>query len=121
MTEWTIDLPYINPPLSGNDRMHWAETNTWRQQIKRDVAWLARSVDLPKDLPRVVVVLHWQPSLRRRRDSDNLYPTLKPCLDGLVAYGLTADDDAEHVLSGTAVEPVAAVSRLWLTITEAAA
>jgi hypothetical protein len=43
---------------------------------------LALAAKLPKQLARVEIVLHWQPSTRRHRDEDNILPTLKPLIDG---------------------------------------
>ena len=37
------------------------------------------------------------PRDRLRRDQDNLVPTLKPCIDGLVDAGVIPDDTPEYV------------------------
>lgn len=115
---WIIPLPYERPPLNLNQRLHWAARNRLVQQIKSDVHTLARFHKLPTGLDRVHVTLHWQPTTNRRRDSDNPSLTLKACVDGLTTYGLTDDDNSEHVTSGTVIEPRAAVAAVWLTIQE---
>lgn len=117
---WTIPLPYPRPPLNLNQRMHWAPRNRLTQQIKSDAHTLARYGKLPKGLDRVRIVLHWQPTTERRRDNDNITPTLKAAIDGLVQYGLVADDDSTHVESATVIEPRAAKAAVWLTIEDAA-
>ena len=118
MTEWTVDLPYQRPPLSLNDRMHWALRNTWHGQLRTDAHNLALHHKLPKGLARVGVTLHYQPRTAGRRDEINIQATLKPLIDGLVDYGLVADDDSEHVTSGTVIEATAAKGRVWLTISD---
>lgn len=118
--EWRLDLPgYTSPPLSENQRLHWAAKHRIGQQLRNDVLLLARAAKLPRNLGRVEIVWHWQPTVRRRRDDDNPTPSLKVARDALVAYGLVADDDSEHVRSGCVIEPVGAPpARCWLTITE---
>lgn len=115
---WTIELPYASPPLSLNDRMHWARANWWKQCIRADAHTLALAERLPLGLTRVEIALHYQPSTKRSRDEDNMFATLKPAIDGLVQYGLVADDDSAHVTSRCVIEPVAKPARLWLTITD---
>ncbi|HEX5347896.1 MAG TPA: hypothetical protein VFW64_12480 [Pseudonocardiaceae bacterium] len=114
----TVDLPYLKPPLSMNDRMHWALRATWTRRLRDDAILLARKHRLPKGLSQVGIALHWQATTRRRRDSDNPAPTLKALVDGLVVYGLVADDDSGHVTSGCVIEAVASEARLWLRIVE---
>lgn len=99
ITRWSLHLPYPRPPLSLNDRMHWAQRNRISRQIKDDVQILARATRVGTGLARVWVGLTWVPPDRRRRDTDNMAPTLKACIDGLTAYGLVPDDDSAHVRS----------------------
>jgi hypothetical protein len=114
---WTIDLPYDTPPLSLNDRMHHMVAYRLKKQLKADGRVLALSAKLPRGLDRVHIILHWQPPDRRHRDSDNPTATLKPLIDGLVAYGLVVDDNSAHVTSECVIEPAARPARTWLTIT----
>lgn len=116
-----IDLPYLKPPLSLNQRMHWAPKRERVAQLRSDAIRLALYHRLPKGLDRVHIALHWQPTIRRNRDVDNPTPTLKALVDGLTAYGLTVDDDSEHVTSGCVIDPVAPTARLWLRIVESTA
>jgi hypothetical protein len=96
---WTIPLSYLKPPLSLNGREH--HMVRWRvgKEISGEVLARCQHAKLPKAIPYVAVTLHYLPASARRRDEDNLVATLKPCVDGLVAYGLVADDDSEHVTS----------------------
>lgn len=118
MNEWTIELPYSKPPLTLNQRMHWAPKARWIKQLRSDARLLATNSKLPQHLDQVGIVLHWQATVRRQRDTDNPTPTLKALIDGLRDYGLVIDDDAEHVTSGCVVEALASTTRLWLTITD---
>jgi crossover junction endodeoxyribonuclease RusA len=122
--EWEVPLPYAAPPLSLNDRYGWQKRARLAAEVKHDTKHMASFVRLPRGIQRVGITLHYQPSVRRRRDGDNLYATLKPAIDGLVAYGLIEDDDDEHVLSRDVKihEPSPGEHvRLWLIITDLSA
>lgn len=116
---WTLPLPYTAPPLSLNKRMNFHKEAAWKRQIKGDVMLLARAAKLPKDLPRVLVQLVWTPSVKRDRDTDNPVPTMKPAIDGLVAYGLVPDDNARFVESNCIIRSVQPKrGKLELLVTE---
>lgn len=91
-------------PLTLNERLHWAERNRRTQEIREDVGWLVtmwRESRKPFAQARVTLTVH--PPDRRRRDLDNLSPTVKACIDGVVDAGLLEDDDSTRVL-GFSVE-----------------
>lgn len=119
--DWEVPLPYVAPPLSLNDRYGWQKHARLASGVKRDTMHMAGFIRLPKNLDRVGIVLHYQPKVKRQRDGDNLYATLKPAIDGLVAYGLIPDDDDEHVVHRDIEihqpSPTERV-RLWLIITD---
>ena len=101
---WVIRLPWRTPPLSLNDRGHWAAKAARTARVRRDVVALAAAHRLPTGLDRVRVHLVYVPRDRRRRDTDNLVATLKPICDALAAgtgkhpgYGLVADDTPEFM------------------------
>lgn len=117
MTAWELPLPYDKPPLNLNQRLHWAVKAKRIADVRRVVCTLAQLRRLPKQLDRVAVTLHWQPSTVRPRDTDNPMLTVKAAIDGLRDYGLVADDDSSHVLSGVVIEPVKRGNpRTWLRI-----
>jgi Holliday junction resolvase RusA-like endonuclease len=96
LREIAIELPPGMPVLSLNDRMHYARRNNASQQLKT-AAWAkALQARLPA-LQRAEVTVEYQPPDRRRRDPDNLAPTGKAAIDGLVLAGVLPDDDSEHV------------------------
>lgn len=142
LRSWRLELPYVKPPLSLNDRR--PRMVIWRDQhnLRNQVRYLARAAKIPR-LDRIDVALHYEPTDRRTRDQDNLVATLKPAIDGLRDYGpryrdarmveaawvgIVADDSPEHVTWPRpiihAARPRGAGERqhgrLWLVITEGA-
>ena len=116
LTRWTVTLPYIAPPLTLNQRLHWAARSRLTRGLRESTAWLA---NLPA-LPSVHVVLHYRPADNRRRDPDNIVATLKPCLDGLVDAGIVPDDTPQFVSwSQPVIHPAdkRLGPALWLEIT----
>lgn len=114
-----LALPWTSPPLNLNQRHgHWKKARITRQ-VRETVRILAISQHLPRDLPHVTVGLHYRPRDNRRRDADNLVATLKACCDGLVDFGIVADDTpdlmAKHMPTihpATKGQPAA----VWLTL-----
>jgi crossover junction endodeoxyribonuclease RusA len=109
-------LPYVRPPLTLNGRLHHMARYRITRQVKADVHRLAVAARLPKSCRRAAVTLVYEPPDRRRRDTDNLFATIKPAVDGLVAYGLVPDDDSRHVATVCRVGEVVRGGRLWLLI-----
>ena len=104
MIEHTLWLPYATPPLTANQRLHWAAKARLTADVRRTAMLLARAAHLPRDCEHVTVALHYTPRDRRRRDPSNLMPTQKALLDGLAAgtqrhpgYGLVPDDTPDYV------------------------
>ncbi len=115
MTAVRIDLPWTTPPLTANQRMHWAK----KAAVVREVRWTAWA--LARKAPRadrLIVTLHYQPRDIRRRDAHNLWPTLKACVDGLIDAKLAPDDDTAHVSTPEPVihPPDGAKAAMWLEI-----
>lgn len=113
---WTIDLP-TSTPLNLNDREHWRVKAQRVAEVREAVAYLARAEGIPQlDHPRVT--LHYSPRDNRRRDVENLVPTSKAAVDGLVHAGVLCDDDAAHFTPTMPVlcDPNGKRGRLWLLI-----
>lgn len=101
---FTLVFDWRRPPLTMNDRPHWRVRAKQTRLMRQAASWQARAARLPADLPHVTVALTWVVKDRRRRDGgENLAPTYKALLDGLVDYGLVADDDPTHVTRGPSV------------------
>lgn len=116
MTEWTLMLPYVTPPLNDNQRLHYRTKARLVAQIVRDVAVLARAAKIPA-LPRCEVWLYYAPPGRRRRDADNLNATYKPCCDGLVVAGIVRDDTPDLMVKHMPIIAGPWVGgRLWLRV-----
>lgn len=100
MTTYTIPLSFTSPPLTANQRFgHWAQRSTLVKKVRAEVFLRARSMRLPKGLDFITVTLHYQPRDNRRRDADNIVPTMKAACDALAAgtakypgYGVVEDD-----------------------------
>ncbi len=115
---WTLGLPYRRPPISANHRMHHRDLAKVVAHVRQDGGWLARAAKVPP-LARCAVSLHWAPLDRRRRDADNLVPTLKALCDGLVDAGVVRDDTPDLMVKAMPViEPPERPARLWLVITD---
>jgi len=67
-----------------------------KEQLRDATIVLAKQQRIPR-LEAAVVELRWLKGDNRRADSDNIAPTLKPCIDGLRAAGVLDDDDASRV------------------------
>ena len=103
-TTFTLVFDWPRPPLTMNDRGGWQAKARKTRMMRQASSWMARSSRLPADLPHVTVGLTWVVADRRKRDGgENLAPTFKALLDGLVDYGLVADDDPAHVTRGPSV------------------
>ena len=89
--QWDIRLPYVKPPLSLNDREHWAPRAKRVKEVRTASALLARQAGIPR-LESARVRLVWLVSDRRKRDRENIVATLKPAIDGLVDAGVIEDD-----------------------------
>jgi hypothetical protein len=119
MTRHLIELtpPWEKPPLSLNGREHWRVSSRVKAELKMIVANRARGIG---PYGHIVVHLRWQPVVRRRRDGDNPSPTVKACVDGLVARGVVPDDTTDYVTHGPlhiiARAPGQTAGRLWLVI-----
>lgn len=115
-----IDLPWTKPPLSMNDRLHWAVKSKKVAEV-RLIAKLRILAAGLKPMPAATLTLHYQPRDVRRRDTDNLFATVKACADGLRDSGVIPDDDTAHLSHNEPVihEPVKGQGgRLWLELEE---
>lgn len=119
--EWHVPLPYDTPPLNANQRMHHQQRARITRQLRRDAGWGARGRGIPP-LTRCRVELHYVPRDGRRRDADNLTPTLKAACDGLVDARVVPDDTPSYMDKAMPVihepEPRRARTRLYLIVTD---
>ena len=114
-----LELPYSKPPLSMNDRQHWAVKARITAGVRTSTARLAKAARVPTGLAHVTVTLCYRPKANRKRDADNLVPVLKACCDGLVDHGLTVDDTPDLMTKAMPVIHPAVKGQppaLWLEI-----
>ena len=84
--------------LSANDRLHWAVKARRTAALRGLAGWKWRSTRHPGfDRAHIYVEVSY-PARSRRRDVDNLRPTVKALVDGITAMGALPDDDDAHVV-----------------------
>ena len=116
---WHLPLPYTRPPLSLNDRHHWASKARTTKAIRHAAATVARAKRVPA-CERIAVELHYQQKVARPIDGDNLMATVKPCVDGLRDAGVIPDDDSARVMHHSPVihrpDPDQRHGLVWLVV-----
>lgn len=95
-SQWRLVLPYDKPPLTLNQRGHWAKYNGPRADLRQLGLLLARQQRIPH-LTHIHTRLAWRPPDNRRRDEDNIILTAKPLWDGLVDAGVVDDDTSVYM------------------------
>lgn len=114
----TITIPAPVSFISLNQRQHWAVkarlTKAWRNAAHV----YARQARLPRGLSRVHVSVEVVKATSRRYDVHNLMPTAKAVVDGLIDYGMCADDSNEYVTGPDMRAAGKGEPALVLTITE---
>ena len=94
-----VPLPDEADWISLNERTHWRprsrKTKAWREAAHDAALNHPNAFGRPVDL---LCEVH-KPSKgpNRRWDPNNLFPTLKACIDGLVDAYVLKDDDTAHV------------------------
>jgi len=83
-----LKLPWLNPILSPNKRLHWAEKNAAKNKAKNDAYILALSHKPPRaDTYHLKIIFH--PPDKRSRDLDNCLANIKGEVDSIAqAWGV---------------------------------
>lgn len=92
---WRLVLG-LDKPLSLNDR-HGVMAHARAKRTVRQAAGYAALALRIGPQPHVHVRIVYEPALTRRRDTDNLWATGKPAIDGLVDAGVVPDDTPQYV------------------------
>lgn len=118
MRHFQIELSDPKPPLTLNQRGHWAKTDGARKKLRHEAATRAKSLKIPS-CTHITTRLHYVAPDRRRRDEDNLIASAKPLWDGLVDAGVVPDDTSEFMtkLMPKIHPPDGNGPRMWLEIT----
>lgn len=88
-------LPYGRPPITANQRTHWAVRAREVRTLRNTTAVLAHGLAPIETACTIGIV--WHVPDRRRRDVDNIAPSLKPAIDGLRDAGLIPEDHSSIV------------------------
>jgi crossover junction endodeoxyribonuclease RusA len=118
VTSFELDIPLHRgrPPLTANQRLHWAEKGRRTRTIREAVAWRARQAKVPA-AQHVTAQLHYTTGDNRSRDTDNLVATQKPAVDALVSAGVIPDDNPQHLTWwAPAIHNGPGKRRLWITV-----
>ncbi len=86
-------LPWPDKALSPNSRVHWAVKAAAVKEYRELGYALALQAGMRRDWPEGPLWV-WAtgfPADRRRRDSDNLFASMKGCVDG-IAQAMGVDD-----------------------------
>lgn len=96
-----IDLPWTNPPITGNRTRGNPYARANEVAVAKGEAQLTIRRAKPRPVVGANVSLHLRPATRRRRDADGLFPTLKVVQDALVLEGVLPDDSWACVPAAT--------------------
>lgn len=119
-----VDLPWSNPPLTGNrtrgnPHARAAEVKRAKEEARGAIRQAFHTGQLVP-MFGANVFIHLRPATKRRRDADNLAPTLKVCQDALVLEGILPDDSWVSVpRSGHHIHPPepGQPAAMWLELT----
>lgn len=117
----SVETPWQRPPLTANQRFHWRKKAQLVKEVRQWAGVLFRSTQFATT--PVIVELTWHVPDKRRRDADNLVPTLKALCDGLVDAGIVPDDtpDLMDKRMPRIIHTPGQPARLVLTLTGGAA
>lgn len=99
---WRIRFDWPKPPLSNNDRHHWAVKAGIKSAIRDEVKIRVRAAKVP-NLPFCELRLIWHVGTRHHRDPINLTDLFKTMQDALTrsgkgaTAGILPDDTPEYV------------------------
>ena len=84
--------------LNPNKRLRWGKLAKAKREAKDEAMALVLEQGRPATpYAKAHITITWVAKDKRRRDTDNLFASMKSYLDGLVHVGLLRDDDAMHV------------------------
>lgn len=95
-TELTFPVPR-EILLNANQPIHYTVKGQRVLALRSMSCNLAKSLKVPQ-YPKCEVIVQVSPPTRRRLDPPNLYPTVKPLVDGLTDAGVWVDDDWQHLI-----------------------
>ena len=95
LAQFTISAPadWINL----NQRLHWAKKAELTRQWRLAAHVAAQQAKVHQGFSKVHVTAYITKPTRRAFDVHNLIPTMKAVIDGLVDYGVVADDSTKYL------------------------
>jgi hypothetical protein len=90
--------------VNANDRGHWRPRAALIAEWRRAGAIYARQARLPRIDPPVVLTAYVHRIDNRRADAQNMAPTIKAVVDGIVDHGVLPDDANKYV-AATIIKP----------------
>ena len=95
MNSYLVELPVGMQLINANDRDHWRKSAGKTATIRSVARGQA------KGIPRLgkvkIKVIYYAPD-NRRRDTTNLFPSVKAAVDGIVDAGVLKDDSDKFVI-----------------------
>ncbi|WKW87082.1 rusA-like resolvase [Microbacterium phage Nicole72] len=93
--EHVLTLDWTSPPLTENQRLNrWERARRVKDTRLATALWGRRI----RGAQRVEVTLTWFVADARKRDEDNVVPTLKALCDGLVDAAVVRDDTRQYMV-----------------------
>ena len=81
--------------LNANDRIHYKQRARRTERLRTEAFRVVGKH--PMTFGKVQIVCIFRAPDNRRRDTANLYPSYKACLDGIVDAGVIQDDNDKYV------------------------
>ena len=95
MNSYLVEMPIGMQLINANDRDHWRKSAGKTATIRSVARGQA------KGIPRLgkvkIKVIYYAPD-NRRRDTTNLFPSVKAAVDGIVDAGVLKDDSDKFVV-----------------------
>ena len=94
-----IELGHLpDPDLNPNKRLHYMAVSRAKREARELIGWLSFEQGIPPvPIRKAHITVTFVSRDKRRRDVDNLFASMKPYIDGLVAVGVLLDDSATNV------------------------
>lgn len=89
---WTVTIPAPAMFLNANQRIDRRKLAPIVREWRQAAALYARQAKLPR-LGKARIIAELRFTDKAHRDAHNYFLTVKPCIDGLVDYGLLGDDE----------------------------
>lgn len=97
LTEQTFVYPIPREILLNSNGVYHYRVKGLRVKLLRSIGEKIGSKQRQKTFDKYVVEVYVYPPTKRRLDPPNLYPTVKPLIDGMTDAHIWDDDDWKHM------------------------